>query len=84
MNKENGYLPLSFFWDAFSSLFKENFSLKKTFLVLVLNTKLQLDLSRIIPSPWGTWLTQLVEHVTFDLGDREFKPHVGCGDYLNK
>ena len=32
----------------------------------------------------GTWLAQLEEHVTLDLGGHEFEPHVGCRDDLNK
>ena len=30
---------------------------------------------------WGIWLAQSVEQVTLDQG-WEFKPHVGCRDYL--
>lgn len=41
MDKENGYLLLSFLGDIFGSLFFKNFLFKKKhFLVLVLNTNL--------------------------------------------
>lgn len=29
----------------------------------------------------ASWLAQLVEHVTLDLGGCEFEPHVECRDY---
>ena len=30
-----------------------------------------------------TWLAQLEKHAALDLGGHEFKPHVGCRDYVN-
>ena len=32
----------------------------------------------------GTWLAQLEGHEMLDFGGHEFKPHIGCGDYLKK
>ena len=32
----------------------------------------------------GVWSTQLVEHMTLDLGVMGFIPHIGCRDYFKK
>lgn len=49
----------------------------KFYYIIIINDLISLD--SIIYNKediWSTWLAQLMEHVTLDLGVHEFEPHI--------
>lgn len=53
----------------------------KFYYIIIINDLISLD--SIIYNKediWSTWLAQLMEHVTLDLGVHEFEPHIRNGE----